>query len=310
MKGVQMYKRNLISLARFSLLVCLGLFLTAPGLAWAHGDHGDDGHHKAKSVKKAILLVTFGTSHPEGQKSFDLVDAAYRKAFPDYQISWAYTAKFIRDKLAKKGKSLPSPEEAMARLMAQGHAHVLVQSLHVIPGAEWHDLVKVAGGFRAMSAGFYPLLGTPLLATGQDVATVARALLARLPASRTKGEAVVYMGHGSHHGGGMAYQALTYELGRRDPLAFMGTVEGQPSLEDVMAQLKARKVKKVYLVPFMTVVGDHVKNDMVGPEADSWLSILKKAGFMCEPVMEAITQNPAVLKLWLDHTKQLLKGKH
>ena len=302
-----MLKRYLSGLGRYAMLISLSLLLTAPGLALAHGGHA---HHKAGPAKKAILLVTFGTSLPEGRKSFDLVEAAYRKAFPDYQISWAYTAKFIRDKLAKKGESLPSPEEALARLMAQGQVHVLAQSLHVIPGSEWHDLVKVVTGFKAMGAGFYPLLGTPLLTTGGDVATVAQALLARLPAKRKKNEAVVYMGHGSHHGGGMAYQALAYELGRRDPLAFMGTVEGMPSLEDVISRLKARKVSKVYLVPFMTVVGDHVKNDMVGPEPDSWLSRLKKEGFKCQPVLEAVTQNPQILKVWLDHTRQLLKAKH
>lgn len=295
-----MLKQNLMAIGRVVLFMFLALMLALPGWALAAG-------HQAKPAKKALLLVTFGTSVPTGQKSFELIEAAYRQAFPEYEISWAYTAKFIRDKLAKKGKVLPSPEEALARLMAQGHERVLVQSLHVIPGSEWHDLARVVEGFKAMSTGFDPVLGASLLATGEDIAVVAQALLKRAPSQRKKGEAIIYMGHGSEHSGGMAYQAMAYELGRRDPLALLATVEGLPRLESAMAQLKERQVKKVYLVPLMTVVGDHVKNDMAGAEPDSWLSRLTKAGFKCEPVMEAITQNPEVLKIWLEHTRHLQK---
>ncbi|KMY68701.1 hypothetical protein AAU61_03535 [Desulfocarbo indianensis] len=296
-------KRNLLRPSLMCLFLCLGLLMLTPALAWAHGDHG----HAAKPAKKAILLVTFGTSLPEAQKSFDLMDAAYRKAFPGYEIRWAYTAKFIRDKLAKQGKSLQSPEEALAGLMAQGYGRVAVQSLHVIPGSEWQGLVKVAEGFAGMGGCLRPVLGPPLMASAHDVAATAEALLGRLPAGRKAGQAVVFMGHGSEHAGGMAYQALAYELSRRDPLVFLGTVEGLPSLEEVMAGLKARKVKKVFLAPFMTVVGDHVVNDMVGPEPDSWLSQLKKAGYECEPVLEPITQNPGVSRLWLEHTKNAMQ---
>ena len=49
------------------------------------------------------------------------MDAAYKKAFPGVELRWAYTAKFIRDKLAKKGQILDSPEQALARLMSENY---------------------------------------------------------------------------------------------------------------------------------------------------------------------------------------------
>ena len=36
----------------------------------------------AKSPKKAILLVAFGTTVPEAQKSFALIEAEVKKSFP------------------------------------------------------------------------------------------------------------------------------------------------------------------------------------------------------------------------------------
>lgn len=44
----------------------------------------------------------------------------------------------------------------------------------------------------------------------------------------------------------------------------VGTIEGYPSFETMLAQLKAGKTKQVTLVPFMFVAGDHAK--MILPE--------------------------------------------
>ncbi len=281
-----------------ALLLCVAL-VASP--AWAMG------HGKKPAIKKAILLVTFGTSVPRAQKVFTLVDKAYRKAFPGMEIRWAYTAKFIRDKVAKKGLVWLAPEEALAKLMAQGYNRIAVQSLHVIAGAEFHDLLRVVHGFNGMSYGFKALVGNPLCATTGDIKRVVEAVLKAAPKARKKGEALVYMGHGTAHPGGVAYPAIAYVIGLHDPLAFLGTVEGYPTLEDVKAKLLAHKVKTAYLLPFMTVAGDHAMNDMAGDEPDSWKSVLQKAGIKCKPVIKPITEDPQVIQVWIDHTKTVLK---
>ena len=53
-------------------------------------------------------------------------------------------------------------------------------------------------------------------------------------------------------------------------------------MDDLLAELKAAKVKKVVIEPLMLVAGDHARNDMAGDEDDSWLSQLKAAGFKVE----------------------------
>ena len=129
------------------------------------GSFGDDwilasanqalaGHGEKRPVQKAILLVAFGTSDPEAQKTFGRIEEQARKAFPGVEIRWAYTSGMIRKKLAREGKALDSPEVALARLMETGFTHVAVLSLHTIPGEEFHELHRNAHLFGQMEGGF------------------------------------------------------------------------------------------------------------------------------------------------------------
>ena len=58
------------------------------------------------------------------------------------------------------------------------------------------------------------------------------------------------MGHGSHHPADAIYSAMMYKAQKRDPNCFVGTVEGSPTFEEILDQLKARGVKKAYLIPW------------------------------------------------------------
>ncbi len=284
------------------LLVLCGLMVISPLAAMASGDHG----HK-RPAKTALLLVTFGTSIPQAQGVFKSVDAAFKKAFPGLEIRWAYTSKIIRNKVAKEqGLTWLSPEQALAKLMSEDYTQVGVQSLHVIPGAEYHNLVSKVHGFKAMTADFRVLLGYPLCATTDDLNNAGKILLANLPKERKAGEAVVFMGHGTHHPAGVVYPAMAYILEHADPLVLMGTVEGFPTLDDVKNSLTAAKVKKVHLLPFMTVAGDHAMNDMAGDEDDSWKSVLKAAGIESDAHLVSILQYPAIVDIYIAKAKKVM----
>lgn len=266
------------------------------------------GHGPARPDKTGILLVAFGTSVPEARADLDNVDARVKAAFPGLPVRWAYSSAIIREKLrAEEGMDMNSPAMALARMMEDGFTHVAVQSLHTIPGQEYHDIVRTAHAFAGMPKGLKRVLvGYPLLGGHEDFAATAKALLSNPPEARKPGEAVVYMGHGTRHSGNMAYPALQYELWRHDENVFVGTVEGAPLLEDVMSELEKRGLKKVWLVPFMAVAGDHAMNDMAGDEDDSWKSILTKAGYDCEVVMRGAAGYDAVVDVWIEHLRGAL----
>jgi len=262
------------------------------------GDHGQE-----PSKKVGILLVAFGSSLPGAQVSFDNIEIATKAAYPDIPLRWAYTSHIIRKKLAKQGKHLDSPEVALAKMQDEGFTHVAVQSLHTIGGAEYHDLSRTVGAFKAMGGFQRILLGYPLLATQQDMELAVAAILKTLPKHRKKGDAVVLMGHGTHHPANAFYAALMWQLQLKDPNVFVGTVEGYPEADDIREILVQKQIKKAYLMPFMSVAGDHAKNDMAGDEDDSWKSIFTKAGIQCVPILKGSAEYQDFVDIWVSHIR-------
>jgi sirohydrochlorin cobaltochelatase len=286
-----MKKKILISIPSIFISICLGAAVLA-------GDHS----HKAPK-KVGILLVAFGSSQPGAQISFENIDNNTRAAYPGIPVRWAYTSHIIRKKLAKQGKHLDSPEVALAKMQDEGFTHVAVQSLHTIGGAEYHDLRRTVGAFRAMGGFQRILLGYPLLATQEDMQLAVAAILKTIPKHRQKGDAVVLMGHGTHHPSNAFYAALMWQLQLKDPNIFVGTVEGYPEADDIREILLQKKIKKVYLMPLMSVAGDHAKNDMAGEEDDSWKSIFTKAGIQCVPILKGTAEYQDFVDIWVSHIR-------
>lgn len=260
------------------------------------------GHDAKRQPKKGILLVAFGTTVPEARAALDNIDARTKTRFPGLEVRWAYSSRIVRQKLAAEGLTFDSPAMALARMMDDGFTHVAVQSLQTIPGEEFHGLQRTVEAFSGLPKGMDMVtLGLPLLADPADVEACARAVTASLPPERKPDEAVILMGHGTRHPANIYYPGLQYSLGRLDPLVLVGTVEGTPSLGDVRAVLKERKVKKAWLLPLMAVSGDHAVNDMAGKEEDSWQSVLTADGVSCVPVLRGTAEVPAFVDIWLDH---------
>lgn len=265
-------------------------------VAIAAGGHG---HKKAKKV--GILLVAFGSSEASAQVSFEKIAKKTKAAYPEIPVRWAYTSTIISKKLAKQGKLLDSPEVALAKMQDEDFTHVAVQSLHTIGGDEYHDLRRTVGAFKIMGGFQRIILGYPLLATQKDMERTVDAILENIPAERKPDEAVVLMGHGTHHPSNAFYAALMFQLQLKDPNVFVGTVEGYPEVDLIRELLLKNKIMKAYLMPFMSAAGDHAKNDMAGDQPDSWKSIFTKAGIECIPVLKGTAEFDNFVDIWVDH---------
>ncbi|MDX9895798.1 MAG: sirohydrochlorin cobaltochelatase [Desulfofustis sp.] len=263
-------------------------------------------HGKAPEKQTGILLVAFGSSEESAQVSFENIDRKVKQAYPDVPVRWAYTSHVIRKKLAAQGKLLDSPEVALARMLDEGFTHVAVQSLHTISGAEFHDLQRSVAGFARMGGFAQVALGNPLLATQEDLARTVKAILAIVPEERKPEEAVVLMGHGTHHPANAFYAALMFQLQLRDPNIYIGTVEAFPDAAVILELLTAKGIKTAYLMPFMSVAGDHAKNDMAGDDQDSWKSIFTSAGITCIPILKGTAEFDEFVDVWVEHIGQTL----
>lgn len=278
------------------------LLLLLPALCMA-------GHGHDRPQKTGILLAFFGTSVPSAQTALDSFMERARAAHPDVELRRAWTSSVVREKLRRTTGQAPfGVVRALAQMAEDGFTHVAVQSLHTIPGHEFDDLRAVVDSFRRMPDAFEQLsLGKPLLWSDRDMKTIARALIDTHGNELDPDAALVFMGHGTHHPSGAFYAALQFHLSRMAERVFMGTVEGSPSLRDIRQELQQAGVRRVRLVPFMSVAGDHAMNDMAGPQDDSWASILRAEGYEVECVLQGTADNPAIAGLWLEHLELALK---
>ena len=92
--------------------------------------------------KKAVLVVSFGTSHTEVIES---CICPVEKAIADALLGWdfyrAFTSRMITKKLAEKeGIFVNKPPEALEKLAADGYTEIIVQPTHILAGTEYHDL--------------------------------------------------------------------------------------------------------------------------------------------------------------------------
>lgn len=283
--------------------VLLVLFLCLTLASASHAAHG-----KPAEEKVGILIVAFGTSVAEARPALENIEKRVRAAHPDMPVRWAYTSRIIRTKVKAEGLPAPSPLQALADMAEEGFTHVAVQSFHTVPGEEFHALLRTAKAQEGLPKGIRRIeVGLPLMATTDDAADVATALRSMIPAGRKAKEPVVFMGHGTPHPAGVYYPALQYFLWRQDPNIVVGTVEGTPSLDDVLGELATRKASRVWLIPLMAVAGDHARNDMAGDEADSWASILKARNITPMPVLKGTAEHDPVISIWLRHLDAALE---
>jgi len=259
--------------------------------------------------KKAVLVVSFGTSHAETrEKTIGEIERDIAATYPEYEVRRAFTSGMILNILEKRdGILIDNVAEAMNRLVGDGFREVLVQPTHVIPGEEYDDMVADVMMFRDR---FDKLtVGNPLLYSTEDYRKVVRAVAEQFPGLSDR-EALVLMGHGTGHPINAAYPALEYhfkEMGFHN--VFVGTVEGYPEVETVLRQVKTYGPDKVIMLPLMVVAGDHAVNDMAGDEEDSWKNTFEDAGFEVKCVLKGLGEFKAIRDIYLEHVSTAMKTR-
>jgi sirohydrochlorin cobaltochelatase len=228
-----------------------------------------------------------------------------QKALPGVKVMVAYTSHIIIDRIkAREGLVVPTPEEALEQLKAEGYTRIALASLDIIPGMEYDYKCGIYRNYRNKFKKM--TMGLPLLFwQGQedqrdDVMEVVEAFATQFP-DLGSDEALLVMTHGTPHPSNAYYAVIQdrlNKLGRGDIHVY--SVEGMPVLEHVIPLLKEKGIKHVTLMPMMMVAGDHANNDMAGDDEDSHKVILQKEGFAVTPYIHGMGENAAVRKIFVE----------
>lgn len=282
--------------------------------------------------KTAILLASFGTTVPSAVKALVNINEQVRKAYPGTEVRITFTSNMVRSVWKKRrvksqewlDQGVPAEIlnvkniiQAIGDLQEDGYRNIIVQPTHMFYMEQSHDLASYVRGLesiRTLKPRWNPfaniVIGRPALGMPgdrynyhDDVAKVVTTLAKDVTEAHQKDAILLYMGHGNEHWSTGIYGETQKSIRAEYPdvETFIGVVEGVPALDDLLPQLKLTKKKKIILRPFMITAGDHAINDMAGPDADSWTSILTAAGFEVQPVLEGLGSKDSFVAIFIEH---------
>ena len=283
-------------------------------LCHAHGggnyEHSDMLASMKPGDKAALLMVHFGTTHDDTRAlTIDAINAKAQAAFPELKFQEAYTSRIIIRRLKERGITKLTPLDAMLKLRSEGYTHLIVQSTNIIDGVEMESLRRDVGKRTTLLQGNtcrYSPCSTLSKMQRKWQVFWGTATTPQAQSKKAAKENFVLVGHGTYTPATAIYSQMDYMLKAGGLTNFhVGTIEGYPTFDTMLAQLKAGKAKRVTLIPFMFVAGDHAKNDIAG----EWKEMLEKEGFTVSAQLEGLGQIPEIQEIFIDHIRFGLKHR-
>lgn len=264
----------------------------------------DNTRNQDEIGENELLVVSFGTSFNDNRRlTIGAIENKMETTFTDYSVRRGFTSQIIIDHVKKRDNVvIDNVDEALNRAVDNGVKRLVIQPTHLMNGLEYNDLVNEVAGY---SDSFEKVaVGEPLLTSDEDFQAVMKAIT-DATAEYDDGEtAICFMGHGTEADSNGVYakmQDMLTEAGFTN--YYVGTVEAEPSLEDVLAKVQAGEYKKVVLEPLMIVAGDHANNDMAGDEEDSWKSTFENAGYEVECILKGLGELEAIQDIFVEHAQ-------
>ncbi len=268
----------------------------------------DDPRNQDGIGDKEILVVSFGTSYNDNRRlTIGAVEQAIADAYPDYAVRRAFTSQIIIDHVKKRdGVEIDNVQQALERAADNGVKTLVVQPTHLMDGFEYQELEEELASYA--DAFEKVVIAKPLLSADEDFTIVAKAVAESAEEYDDKQTALCLMGHGTEAQSNRIYaqmQDKLEELGY--DRCFVGTVEAEPTLEDVLAMVEEKGCRKIVLRPLMLVAGDHANNDMAGDDPASWKSVMEKEGYEVTAVVAGLGELPEVQQLYVSHLRTAME---
>ena len=259
-----------------------------------------------QQTDKALLVVSFGTSYKASRKAtIEKIEQDLADAFQDYRLYRAWTSKFIISILKKRDNyTVSTVREALEQMISDGIRELVVQPTHILDGIENNVMKEEVPSYKKYFDKI--TFGTPLLSRPEDENHAIEAVLSDFPDLK-KNEALVFMGHGTTHQVNSIYASLDQKFktsGHSN--VFIGTVEADPTIHDLVQKVTALHPSRICVTPFMIVAGNHAHNDMAGNSPDSWVCQFENAGFEVCPILKGLGEYPGIRAMFVEHAQKAI----
>lgn len=269
------------------------------------GDASMDDPRNADGIgEDELMVISFGTSYNDNRRlTIGAIEAAMETAFPDWSVRRGFTSQIIIDHVKRRdGEVIDNVGEALDRAVNNGVRRLVIQPTHLMDGYEYNDVVdevaQYADAFEMLA------IGKPLLTTDEDFKTVMEIITEETVEYDDGNTAICFMGHGTEADSNGVYekmQDMLTDAGYEN--YYVGTVEAEPTLDDVLGKVQEGEYTRVVLEPLMIVAGDHANNDMAGDEEDSWKTTFEAAGYEVIPLVRGLGEMKGIQELLVQHAQ-------
>lgn len=261
-------------------------------------------------MKKAILFAAHGSKNRAASSALGNILKMAKEQYPDVLIQSAFTSGHVLKKLKEQGQALPSLKQTLEKLSKNGISHVVVQSLHVIPGTEFTNISRLV---KRIDRGEIELtkavLGNPLLTNDQEINEVSDMVLGLLENRNPETEALILVAHGSKYSesGNSLYDQFKQVLESKDKNAYLGKLNSEDDIVEISEKIEKSGIKKTFLIPLLFGAGNHVKKDMDGDHEGSWKNIVAKRGIEVVTIAKGIGEYDIFAKRWMNNLQKAIE---
>ncbi|MEJ2057509.1 MAG: sirohydrochlorin cobaltochelatase [Desulfofustis sp.] len=242
-------------------------------------------------MKNHIILCAFGTT-TRAKETYRRFEERLAPRFPDCRIHWTFSSPTVRR--AANQKSAAAHTDIAATLAKP--EKVAVQSLHILPGYEFHRTVVETRKLSLPAA-----IGRPLLDRPQDFVRAAGAL--KDVVTNSGHDAALVLGPGTDHPCRYLFLQLEKELQRQLGEQILFTTLEKPLIpaEQIIEKIAAAGHRSVYCIPFLMVAGMHLYRDIIGVSDDSWHSRFRHHRIDLDVRDQGIALLDEIVSIFADH---------
>lgn len=214
--------------------------------------------------KRAIVLSCFG-SVIEQQKYLEL-ETKVKESFPNCDVFMAFSSRMVIKLLKKeKNEEYKNLPQTLADVDMLGYKYTVVSSVNIFPTDEHEFLKKIVNGFKSFSLASINYTNAVLTKTN-DTTSLLKDLNKQISLKDT---ANLYVIHGTPRLDTSGIDSINYSssfLELIDERNFTCSLEGAFPYFDIKDALKQKikkaGFKKIQVIPFLLVSGNHYIKDM------------------------------------------------
>lgn len=283
----------------------ISLFCLSTSLALANEEGAFIPAELSSGGKNAVIMAHFGTTHKDTrEKTIDKINEKAKEAFKGKaDVFEAYTSRIVAKRVKQKeGITKLNPTQLLEKLHKEGYTNVIIQPTNIIDGVEVDSVKEEASNF---SKDFKDIrVGNALLSTPKEYEDTLK-IISKTVGKLNPNQAVVLVGHGSYNPGNSAYCMVDYMAKDMGLPFYVGTIEGYPTMDTMVKQLKRDNKTEIFLMPLMFVAGDHAQNDI----AEEWKKELEEKGFKVTPKLIPLGEMPDIQNIYIENAKFLEHNK-